>query len=173
MSESFKSNQMRDNNIYNMYKILPVHVLSGSPHFGETNPLPDPITAPSVITPISEQLEGLTGDRAASTLKADERILEKTVGLYSDVRLPFYPSLGGLQPILDFYVARIARIWPAHGFLSPAIVESLWRLGMQQGLGDRIRKPFAFSCVDSVSEFGLMMRVVLASKKWAAINAIP
>jgi hypothetical protein len=48
-----------------------------SPHFGETNPLPDPITAPSVITPISEQLEGVTGDRAAATVKADDRILEK------------------------------------------------------------------------------------------------
>jgi hypothetical protein len=29
------------------------------------------------ITPISEQLEGVTGDRAASTVKADDRILEK------------------------------------------------------------------------------------------------
>src|SRR5580692_4836568 len=44
---------------------------------GETNPLPDPITAPSVITPISEQLEGVTGDRAAATVKADDRIQEK------------------------------------------------------------------------------------------------
>ena len=40
--------------------------------FGETNPLPDPITAPSVIRPISE-LEGVTGDRAAATVKADDR----------------------------------------------------------------------------------------------------
>ena len=38
--------------------------------FGETNPLPDPITAPSVVTPISEQLEGVTGDRTAATVKA-------------------------------------------------------------------------------------------------------
>ena len=52
-------------------------VLSGAPHFGETNPLPDPITAPSVITPISEQLEGVTGDRAAATVKAGDRIQEK------------------------------------------------------------------------------------------------
>ena len=44
---------------------------------GETNPLPDPITAPSVITYISDQLEGVTGDRAAATVKADDRILEK------------------------------------------------------------------------------------------------
>jgi len=44
-------------------------VLLGAPHFGETNPLPDPITALSVITPISEQLEGVTGDRAAATVK--------------------------------------------------------------------------------------------------------
>ena len=47
--------------------------------FGETNPLLDPITAPSVITPISEQLEGVTGDRAAARVKADDRILGKTV----------------------------------------------------------------------------------------------
>ena len=44
---------------------------------GETNPLPDPITAPSVITPSSEQLEGVTAARAAATVKADDRILEK------------------------------------------------------------------------------------------------
>jgi hypothetical protein len=43
--------------------------------FGETNPLPDPIVAPSVITPITEPLEGVTGDRAAATVKADDRIL--------------------------------------------------------------------------------------------------
>jgi hypothetical protein len=49
--------------------------------FGETKPLPDPITAPSVITPISEQLEGVTGDRAAATVKADDRILEKLSAL--------------------------------------------------------------------------------------------
>ena len=41
--------------------------------FGETNPLPDLITAPSAITPISGQLEGVTGDRAAATVKADDR----------------------------------------------------------------------------------------------------
>ena len=45
--------------------------------FGETNPLPDPITSPSVITPSSEQLEGVTAARAAATVKADDRILEK------------------------------------------------------------------------------------------------
>jgi hypothetical protein len=44
--------------------------------FGETNPLPDPIAAPSIIT-ISEQFEGVTGDRAVATMKADDRILEK------------------------------------------------------------------------------------------------
>jgi hypothetical protein len=48
---------------------------------GETKSLPDPITAPSVITPISEQLEGVTGDRAAATVKADDRILEKLSAL--------------------------------------------------------------------------------------------
>jgi hypothetical protein len=47
--------------------------------FGETNPLPDPVAAPGVVTPISEQLERVTGDRAAATVKADDRILGKTV----------------------------------------------------------------------------------------------
>jgi hypothetical protein len=47
--------------------------------FGETNPLTDPITAPIVITPISEQLEDVTGDRAAATVKADDRILNLPV----------------------------------------------------------------------------------------------
>jgi hypothetical protein len=32
---------------------------------------------PSVITPIREQLEGVTGDRAAATVKANDRILKK------------------------------------------------------------------------------------------------
>ena len=59
--------------------------------FGETNPLPDPITAPSVITPISEQLEGVTGDRAAATVKAGDRILEKLSKLKDPKAVPGEP----------------------------------------------------------------------------------
>jgi hypothetical protein len=45
--------------------------------FGETNPLPDPITAPQRYHAHQGTLEGVTGDRAAATVKADDRILEK------------------------------------------------------------------------------------------------
>jgi hypothetical protein len=76
------------------------------PHFGETNPLPDPITAPSVVTPSSEQLEGLTGDRAAATGKADDRILEK-VSKLKDAK-PFRTNCEAAASLSPEFPRRIA-----------------------------------------------------------------
>jgi hypothetical protein len=66
--------------------------------FGETNPLPDPITAPSIITPISEQFEGVTGDRAVATMKADDRILEKLSKLKDAKAVPNREAAASLSP---------------------------------------------------------------------------
>jgi hypothetical protein len=66
---------MKGNNIYKEYKYIAraSTCFQALLVFGETNPLTQS-PLPVLITPISEQLEGVTGDRAAATVKADGRL---------------------------------------------------------------------------------------------------
>ena len=89
--------------------------------FGETNPLPDPIAAPSIITPISEQFEGVTGDRAVATVKADDRILEKLSKLKDAKAVPNREAAASLSP--DFP--------PPHRLVSAKMIFKVARLRVE------------------------------------------
>jgi hypothetical protein len=65
-----------------------IDVLSGSPHVWRNEPIARPSHRSQPITPISEQLEGVIGDRAAATVKADDRILEKLSKLMDAKAVP-------------------------------------------------------------------------------------
>ncbi len=64
-----------------------------------------------------------------------------------------YPSLSGSHRIRDFYVARIARIWPAH-FVTFLLL--LWLIpfglaGLERDMGGCSGKPFTRPRLDSIS----------------------